>query len=319
MRHFNHILCVTSADEHQRSLLERAFSLAENNQARLTCVETVAEVPPGVRSWLGSVSGVDATERLRAERLAALQTFVGQCAGQRPCTCRVLVGAPYVEIIRAVPREGYDLVLKQAEDPGFLPRLFGGDDMHLFRKCPCPVWLTKPGGSNNYATVLAAVDFETAEMPEELTGINRDILSLAGSIALSDFATLHILHVWDTPGEGLIRAWSEAPETTVLHYVEGERQRRQRGMELLQRQLATLLDEQALGYLAPQFHLVRGTAAEAIPATAARLGADLVALGSAGRTGIAGAIVGNTAEAVFEQLQCAVLAIKPRDFVSPIQ
>jgi len=57
------------------------------------------------------------------------------------------MGTGFLQIIRTVLRNGHDLVIKPAENPDFIERLFGSDDMHLLRKCPCPVWLTKPGKS----------------------------------------------------------------------------------------------------------------------------------------------------------------------------
>jgi nucleotide-binding universal stress UspA family protein len=190
--------------------------------------------------------------------------------------------------------------------------------MHLLRKCPCPVWLVKPGGSANYGTILASVDLDLEGDPPEVAELNRRILALASSLALSDFAALHVLHVWDAPGEGIIRSWSEDPELAALNYVQGERERRELGMEELRRTLGKALGAAATGYLSPHFHLIKGAPPEAIPAMAARLQADLVVMGTLGRTGIAGLIIGNTAEAVLEQLQCAVLAVKPHGFISPV-
>lgn len=318
MKHFKHILCILGAGELPGPLLERAVSLAENNRARLTCAEAILEPPAGLPppsdpSWVA-----DPLARLRSERLAALEAATRGFAERVPIACKVLVGLPFIEIVRAVLREGHDLVLKEAEDPGFLPRLFGSDDMHLLRKCPCPVWLTKPGGSANYGTILASVDLDIEGAPPEAAELNRRILALASSLAVSDFAALHVLHVWDVPGEGMIRSWSEDPDLSALHYVEGERQRRELGMERIKQQLGEVLGEEAFAYLSPQFHLVQGTPQEAIPAMAIQLQADLVVMGTVGRTGISGLIIGNTAEAVLEQLQCAVLAVKPRGFVSPV-
>lgn len=42
-------------------------------------------------------------------------------------------------------------------------------------------------------------------------------------------------------------------------------------------------------------------------------------MGTVARTGISGVIIGNTAEAVLEQLQCSVLALKPPGFVTPVK
>ena len=45
---------------------------------------------------------------------------------------------------------------------------------------------------------------------------------------------------------------------------------------------------------------------------------DLLVLGTVARTGIAGYVIGNTAEAVLSQVTCSVLAVKPEGFVSPV-
>ena len=50
-----------------------------------------------------------------------------------------------------------------------------------------------------------------------------------------------------------------------------------------------------------------------------KLQADLVVMGTVARTGIAGLLIGNTAEAILEQVQCSVLAVKPPGFVSPVK
>jgi nucleotide-binding universal stress UspA family protein len=65
-------------------------------------------------------------------------------------------------------------------------------------------------------------------------------------------------------------------------------------------------------------HLVRGSARREIPALAKRLDADLVVMGTVGRTGIPGLLMGNTAETILQQVECSVLAIKPPGFVTPV-
>ena len=70
--------------------------------------------------------------------------------------------------------------------------------------------------------------------------------------------------------------------------------------------------------LLPKVHPHHGTAATVIPELARQLHADLVAIGTVARTGIAGWLIGNTAEAILEQLQCSVVAVKPSGFVSPV-
>lgn len=86
----------------------------------------------------------------------------------------------------------------------------------------------------------------------------------------------------------------------------------------LRTQFKTRIGAETYDYLAPKSHLCRGDAATVIPELAKTLHADLVVMGTVARTGIAGWLIGNTAEAVLEQLQCSVLAVKPVGFISPV-
>ena len=41
-------------------------------------------------------------------------------------------------------------------------------------------------------------------------------------------------------------------------------------------------------------------------------------MGTIARTGLTGALLGNTAEKVVDRIECSVLAVKPDGFVSPV-
>jgi nucleotide-binding universal stress UspA family protein len=45
---------------------------------------------------------------------------------------------------------------------------------------------------------------------------------------------------------------------------------------------------------------------------------DLVMMGTVGRIGIPGFLMGNTAEMILNRIDCSVLAIKPEGFVTPV-
>ena len=47
--------------------------------------------------------------------------------------------------------------------------------------------------------------------------------------------------------------------------------------------------------------------------------ADVIVVGTVGRTGIAGLLIGNTAESIFSQVESPVLAIKPEGFQTPVR
>lgn len=68
-----------------------------------------------------------------------------------------------------------------------------------------------------------------------------------------------------------------------------------------------------------QVHHVRGRADAMIPKVIADRDIDVLVMGTLGRTGIPGFIIGNTAENVVQKLECSLLALKPGGFVSPVK
>jgi len=54
-----------------------------------------------------------------------------------------------------------------------------------------------------------------------------------------------------------------------------------------------------------------------IPELAAGREVPLIVMGMVRRTGVAGLLVGNTAERILRQVHCSVLTVKPDGFVTP--
>ncbi len=322
MKRFNKVLLALDPTEPCAPLMERAVTFAENSQAELKVVAVVprfilaAGFPPN-----GPVTA-ELQARFAAEAADALAALVAPFRERLLIRTEVLTGTPYLEVAREVLRCGHDLVIRAAEMPGWLERVFGSDDMHLLRKCPCPVWMVKCKAPASFRRILAAVDVEDSYPAEELEtrhALNREVLELAGTLALSEFAELHVATVWDVIGESVLRgAFVDASDDQVEAYVEHSRQRSARSLDVLMEELTKSVGEEAMGYLQPKTHLVKGGARREIPALAKQLEVDLVVMGTAARTGIPGFIIGNTAEAILGQLDCSVLAIKPPGFVTPV-
>jgi nucleotide-binding universal stress UspA family protein len=69
---------------------------------------------------------------------------------------------------------------------------------------------------------------------------------------------------------------------------------------------------------ADDVHLIKGNPGAVIADHATAMAADLIVMGTVGRTGLSGLIMGNTAETILGQVRCSVIAVKPDGFVSPI-
>ncbi|MDZ7840479.1 MAG: universal stress protein [Gammaproteobacteria bacterium] len=319
MKRFENILYVSEQGVDEKAAVERAVALARNNQARLTIMHASGEPRLGPLSEKHTRQEVESL--LRERELERLESLAAPYRAHTDIHLTVRFGIPFIEVVRDVIRNGRDLAIKAASgDIGVRDRLFGSTDMHLLRKCPCPVWIMRPDDSFNYQRILAAVDFdpwESSEVVEEM--LNRRILELAGSLALSDFAELHLVHAWDAPAEILTRLWGdESTEENTVSYVASERRLHRAGLERFAAALRGWIGDEGYDYLSPQLHLPRGNPREAIPALARELKTDLLVMGTLARTGITGFIIGNTAESILHRIGCSVLAVKPEGFVSPV-
>ncbi|MCF3098868.1 universal stress protein UspA [Aeromonas australiensis] len=315
MKPFKHIAFVLDNQHSYPSpALLRAIKLAENHQAALTLLKIVPPIPsfvalasngPDIRDKF-----VAREEQLLAELVASLSTPVTMMA-------HLLIGKRYIEIIHQVQRQNIDLVIKEPDTMDWLDRLFGSDDMHLLRKCPCPVWLMQKSDSTECKHILAAVAFNEESHASEQE-MNDRILDYASALAMSDFATLHVLHCYETPEAGFISLWAEHPDKVEKEMTASEHASRKGKMQLLMNRLKTRIGNDNFDFLSPSTHLIQGPPDLEIPRMATRLNADLVVMGTVARSGVTGVIIGNTAESVLSQLHCSVFAIKPQGFISPL-
>lgn len=324
MKLFKNILYVLGSEGGADCGLARVAALARNNQARLTLFSALPPLPAGLL-LPGAMVTAEGLHTARQEALSRrLENLAAPWRGGVDIDVRIAGGSLFLEAVRDVLAEGRDLLVKCAgDDGGLLGRLFGSDDLHLLRKCPCPVWLQKPGGAVQYRRVLAAVDVDDLYPPAELTtreALNLRILELATSLALSEFAELHLVHCWNPVGESAMRgAFLSVPDEQIEAYVNAVQLRHAEALERLLRAVTGRLSEAALDYLKPVRHLPRGWPRDQIPALAERIEADVVVLGTVGRTGVPGLLMGNTAEVLLHRLDCSVLALKPEGFESPVR
>ena len=139
MKRFQNILCVLSRRDGDGQALQRAVALAQSNQARLRVLALVDRVSLGMGMPDGGPISAQLQDALVCEGENRLQAAVEAFSGKAALETGTLVGGTFLEIIREVLQQEHDLLIKSAEAPEWLNRLFGSDDMHLLRKCLCPV------------------------------------------------------------------------------------------------------------------------------------------------------------------------------------
>lgn len=304
MKRFKNILFV-SEPANNIVALERATRLARFNGAKLTIatVDTSEELPasdPRLNKLVLQIK-----EEQIEQALSQIDT------GGLDISTIQLFGIPFIEVVKAVKEQGIDLVIKPVEGRGkFLDMLFGSFDMHLMRKCPCPVWMIKPSKRKQYARILAAVDTDPAE--KENAELNALIFDLAASLARQEDSELHILHVWSMKYENMLRSGR-------VHFPKPEVDKMVRDTRKLHKErFHELLGQYDFQGVKTKVHLLKGEAGDVVPDVAHKKRVELVIMGSVARTGIPGFFIGNTAEKTLSRVDCSVLTVKPEAFSTPV-
>jgi nucleotide-binding universal stress UspA family protein len=177
----------------------------------------------------------------------------------------------------------------------------------------CPVWIAQPDTSDRYHRIVVAVDYRP-DSPEN-DALNRQLLEMASSLAHTENAQLHVVHAWRLHGEQTMRSLRTGlGPAEVDEVVNTAAEKRRTWLEGIV--AAHCHRDEAVS--APEVHLLRDSASAAVPALVHSAGAELVVMGTVGRTGIPGYFIGNTAETILGRIDCSVLAVKPPGFESPV-
>lgn len=310
MQSFRNILFVSRGAEDESDALKQALSLARNNAAHLTAVHVCPEVPVAMAPYKDTLlkslrqdlekAIEDASESVKLDRGAVPVTVHVECAS-----------TPFVQVIQRVLRDDHDLIVKEAE-PRDNQRGFKAFDMHLLRKCPCPVWLCRPiARSRKEIRVGVAVDPESHDSADHALSLR--LLTLARSLADTCSGELAVISCWEFVFEGYLRhhPLGSAADDEVDRALAAER-------EAHHGALKDLIRESGIGG-AYRIHHVHGQPEKAVPSRVEELDLDILVMGTVGRTGIPGFIIGNTAENIVQKVRCSLLALKPRGFVSPVK
>lgn len=304
MNRFKKILCYVEPVDQVESALLQAVDIARLNAAQITLVGVIKEIPV-IASNLQQAY----IDMHRKELESLVQSMD---LSDVTITIEVLVGnLGALHVIKTVIEDAYDLVIKPADNTNRGQHiLFGNNDQHLLRKCPVPVWITRPQKKQHPARILAAIDVDPSE--EENTELNHLIMQLAISLANEYDSKLHVVHAWQLYGEDILRGGrSFLPQSEVDHMVEQAKRNHKTWMNAFLRQCD-------FENVSVNIHLQQGEPDEVISQLVREKNIDLTVMGTVARTGIPGFFIGNTAEKILQSINTSVLAVKPAGFRTPV-
>lgn len=222
-----------------------------------------------------------------------------------------LEGHPVVVLCQAIEKSQIDLLITEPDTPrGFKRFFFGSMTLSLLRKAPCPVWVAKPKAQKAYRNILICVDPAADDEAAQL--LTNKLIEIGTSLAQREAAQCHLLAAWSLPGESTLNSpFVKTPTAEIEALKNNEKVKAAKSFELIQATNKSHLEH-------CQTHLIYGEPSQAVTDFAQEQQVDLVVMGTLARSGMEGFVIGNTAEAIINQLECSILAIKPDGFVSPL-
>ncbi|MBL4764300.1 MAG: universal stress protein UspE [Colwellia sp.] len=312
METYQNILVVIDPTTDEQKALKRAIDLASTiknsgaNQIKVCAFLSIFDFSYEMTTILSSDERDVMRQSVIKDKELWLENLINQLNPDIEINCQVVWhNRPFEAIIDRVIKQGYDLVIKGThQHDKFKSVIFTPTDWHILRKCPCPVLLVKEHNWPSNGNILAALNVGSDEA--EHHSLNVKITEEAKKLALLIQANVHLVNSF--PGTPVNIA-IEIPEFNSTEYNE---------TMLKHHQQAMIAHANQFDISVVNTHVEEGLPETVIEQVAAKLDAELVILGTIGRTGISAALIGNTAEHVIDQLNCDVLALKPDGYISPL-
>jgi universal stress protein E len=300
LSHGDHLIS-TDLTVAARTVVDRAIDLASKNGATLTFFSAI-DLPPHTLEYYED-EDPKALLDLGNKADIALQELVKQALsrGVKQAVAGHAIGKSWFELVKRVIRGHHDLLMAGTRDLSDLQTLiFGSTGLKLLRNCPCPVWITRSHVESKTRNVLVA---------DDLSPVGAHLVRLGAQIALVEGAELHVLHVVE-------HSW-EASQVGIDPRQQAFQLRSAQSAESKLQAHLNCPEVQALP-TPPQIHTRQGKAEKNILLAIQELQIDLLVTATIARSGIAGFLMGNTAERLLPQVTCSVVVVKPDDFRCPI-
>lgn len=290
---YRHIIASTDFTQQGDSAITQALNLAVQNNARLSILHIIDERIMQYQEIL-PLSPSEMEEMLLQETRRKLVNLVDTAQLEDIAyEAHVIFGKPDEQILRYAQEQQGELIVVGQGSKNFIQHvLLGSTAERLLRHSPIPILIIPRRGLSDWKSILVPVDFsDTSKMA----------LEHAIALAQAYQAQLHVLHVSEeTP-------FASLAGLLPLNETEGLRNSYERKVADDYDKFLASIDFQNVDY---QKHFRRGTAPLEIQLWAEQHTCDLVVMGSVGRTGMRGILIGNTAERVARSIPCALLTVK---------
>lgn len=299
MKNFKHITVGIDFAPSCRNALREAVRRASLSKSSVTAVHVMDEFL--VHELKKALSSDEAG--IRRDWETRLRKFVDESdVGSAVVATEVRIGHPFAELAEACKSQGADLLVMGAKGTGSGAHRIGAIAAKCIRKAPVDVLIVREDAQGPFKHVVACVDFSEN---------SAKAVRCALHIATQDKAELDCLHVYQSALALALDYGGYAPPLPSVTDEEALKMW-QAELEKFVEPLARSADGMRVRALVKERVNIR----EAILDHVEEKRADLVVLGTRGKTGLRELLIGTTAEKIVQHAPCSILAVKPDDFVA---
>lgn len=307
MSHYNKLLVVIDPTVDEQKALSRAAEINQKHPCEITVFLSIYDFSYEMTTMLSPDERDNMRNAVLDERKEWIKELVNEAGldGESIDIDVVWHNRPFESIIRKVISGNYDLVVKGTHQHDVLKSvIFTPTDWHLLRKCPSAVLLVKEHAWPEHSKVVAAVSAGTDDPAHE--SLNSVIIEHGSFMARLLNSDIHLVNAYPpTPMNIAV----EIPEFDPNEYNSNMKHHHTENVE----KLAVESDINV-----NNTHVIEGMPEDVIPRIASKLDAELVVMGTIGRSGLSATLIGNTAEHVIDNINCDLLALKPLGYTSPM-
>jgi nucleotide-binding universal stress UspA family protein len=252
--------------------------------------------PTMPEAGLVPIEAVNAIRKADEERLHAQAAAIREAGVD--CNAHVIEGIPSHEIVHAVGTFDADLiVIGTRGQTGLKHILMGSVASRVTRRAPCPVLTVKADDSRGGirpGVVLVPTDFSQTA---------RHALEVAQQVATSmGPARLVLAHAYYVPVE---------IEVLIATERGGDGGLLDRMSDAAAEELERILENLQEAGVSVEYAARHGSPEQVIEELAKEFNADLIVMGTHGRSGLRRALMGSVAEHVVRTAECPVLTVRP--------
>ncbi|AMN44124.1 universal stress protein [Rhodoplanes sp. Z2-YC6860] len=281
------ILAATDFSTRSNRALRQAGLLASPVNAQLHVVHVVDDDQPEDLIRLEKKEA----ERILEEQSASMPELKGV-----DVRLMVVTGDPFAAILKTAEDVKADLVVLGSHRKQMLLDIFIGTTIErVVRKGAFPVLMVNHEAQRKYEKVIVPVDMSDPSAHAIQVALSRGLLTDKGATLVHAFTAL-------AAGKMSLVGTDQA---SINSYIASERQR-------VTDELVAFLVSKDLGDRSRwKLRVEEGGAMEIISRAVAQLGADLLVMGTHGRSGLLKALIGSVTEEALRSLNVDILAVPP--------